>query len=196
MASLTMIKWCVEGNDLVAEVGADVAAIENSDLNTRIEGWEALTTFALSDPEFVDIMHSSYAHAGTYLTNVSNACENYLKSITISVEAFDGNGDTALMNGNSQATMWDFVTGDSSDFSVTYSWCHSYFGGDDSDDFCANWGSIPEQTLDYHESHDRYGMILEAWGTRKANGTASQWAPFIHTQNDNPSALNQAILHC
>src|SRR5258707_592532 len=107
MATLTMVKYYVEGADLISELQTDVKDIQGSNV---LDGWQDLSYgITHEESEFSDILNSKYSQAQQTITNTTNDAEAYLKSISLQVQRpnWDGNPNDQYINLYEGSVTWN-----------------------------------------------------------------------------------------
>lgn len=208
MATITMIRYCVEGNDFLGELRQDVQNIESGDV-TKIEmGYLDLSNFLAKNPEFADILKNAYGSANSAAANSLSDAKTYLQSIALQVQrpntsgpdyitllegssyVYDDGGDDEIgYNGSLQtATLWDLLQ--NPNMSLTLDSGDCYYDNPNG----ANQGLGTDWSMS-----GQINCGVAVWdGNQTDNGmydapqaSASAWAPFIHMTGGDPSALNR-----
>lgn len=86
MATLTMIKWYVEGTDFLAKMQSDVQAIESGSVPDIVTAYNDLSDGIQNDPEFQNILNDPNSRAKTVLQDTTSDSKTYLQSILLEVE--------------------------------------------------------------------------------------------------------------
>jgi hypothetical protein len=199
-----MIKWWVEGQDLLEDLREDNDQIQSkpgTTGNPAANAWFDLTFAIAHNPEFADIMNSGFSTASATVTKMTNDAKTYLQSIPAFVP--DGNGGTLpLMSGDRPATMFDVMSG--ATLNITFTWT-KYYGtssGKDSPVLSTDWCkaafeqgetafTVATAPGPAGESKNQYGIVTSKWATVNVSGTFSAWSSSLEAgaQGD-PTALN------
>lgn len=208
MATLAEIKRFIEGTDLVAEVQQDVNNIESTSFNTVLQGWTDLSQELETNPEYADLLSDPYSMTKGYIQTVENDAENYMQGINLQIERPNWNpnsGDSQyipLYSGsayidstgdineteNGVATLWGAVTGQYTGTTLVNDMDDAYFDnpGGPGPGLSTNWS---QGNLNYMCQWD--GNPNDNGEYCVAQGSLSNWAPYIVITGGDPSQLNQ-----
>ncbi len=218
MDLVAMIKSLVEANGLIKQLQQDAKEIEGSSIDQVLEGWHDLSYGVYNDyPEFKDILDNPYATAKGYIAQVANAAEGYMQGVTLQVERpnYQPGGEYSQY-----INLYEGTVSKDSDGYINENFAHPIYdnwGNIIGYHAATLWDAISNPSLTLcNDSSDAYwnnaggrvaGMGCDwahgnfSWQTQNddpgdessAQGTGSQWSPYLHFNGGNANALNQAV---